>query len=335
LRVTFGADGALMSVYDKEQQREVLAAGSRANVLTLYPDSGDAWDFPLYYRDLPTRTCTLVESYVECDGPRTSVIRHYRIGASTIEQRISLTADSRRLDFATRVDWHESQQMLRTSFPLAIHSPVATCDIQFGTLQRPTHTNTSWDHARYEICAQKWLDLSQEDYGVALLNDSKYGHAVTESSIDLHLLRSPNSPDPQADQGQHEFTYALYPHSGNHRAGKVARAGYELNIPLRVLPLEQESGGRFPAQTSFLRVDAENVVIETIKKAEDDEHMIVRLYEGQGACTTTSLHFAFPVAAVHLVNLLEEPIQECCLRGQNVEMTLTPFEIQTLKIALK
>lgn len=337
LRVRFGADGAITSIYDKTWQREVLATGGRGNVLTVYHDSGDAWDIPSNYADLPHQICTLVETSAEMDGPRASVVQRYRIGGSTIEQRISLTAGSPRLDFATRVDWLESQRMLRTRFPLAIRAREATCEIQFGSLKRSTHTNTSWDHARFEVCAQKWIDLSQEDYGVALLNNGKYGHAISENTLDLNLLRSPIHPDPQADRGQHEFTYALYPHARNQPTSRVMQAAYELNVPLHVLPRpdKNEPGtGTLPSHYSFMEVDAENVIIETIKKAEDDTQMVVRLYEGLGAETMATLRFAFPFTTIQLVNVLEETLEELSPRGECVELTFRPFEIHTLKISL-
>jgi alpha-mannosidase len=238
-----------------------------------------------------------------------------------------LTAGSRRIAFVTTVDWHENHKMLRTSFPVAVTANEATCDIQFGSIKRQTNRNTSWDFAKYEICAHKWVDLSQWDYGVALLNDCKYGHKVLENVLDLNLLRSPKYPDPQADQAQHEFTYALYPHPGNHIVGKVARAGYELNVPLRPVV-----GAWQGSEASFAQIEAENVIIETIKKAEENDDIILRLYESSGAATRTLLTFNAEIAAIWQTNLLEEVEKSLEHQQKAVALTLSPFEILTLRV---
>src|SRR5262249_47999093 len=164
---------------------------------------------------------------------------------------------------------------------------------------RPTHRNTSWDMAKYEICAHKWIDISQWDYGVALLNDCKYGHKVVENVLDLNLLRSPADPDPQADRAQHEFTYALNQHSGNHIAGGCVRAGYELNVPVHYAVGKSLTGSLLSASdssagVSFAQIDAEHVIIEAIKKAEEGDDIILRLYEAAGATTSTTLTLALP-----------------------------------------
>jgi len=214
---------------------------------------------------------------------------------------------------------------------VAILATEVTCDIQFGWIKRPTHRNTSWDMARYEICAQKWIDLSQWDYGVALLNDCKYGHKVSENILDLNLLRSPSYPDPQADRAQHEFTYALYPHTGNHIVGGVVRAGYELNVPLRsVLGTPQQS--HHPSSLSLAHIEAENVIIETVKKAEKSDDIILRLYEASGATTRTTLTFDREINTVWRTNLLEEPEQSLDHQQKSVKLTLSPFEILTLRV---
>ena len=199
LRIRFASDGAIQAIFDKEHQREVLAPDAAANRLAVYqdePEEFDAWEVSITYDQRPPQYFKLEKTEARIDGPQAMVEQHYRFGQSMLQQRIVLTAGSRRIDFITTVDWQENQKMLRTSFPVAIFATEATCDIQFGSIKRPTHRNTSWDMAKYEICAQKWIDLSQWDYGVALLNDCKYGHKVLENVLDLNLLRSPNYPDP-------------------------------------------------------------------------------------------------------------------------------------------
>ncbi len=333
LRIQFTPDGAISSIFDKEHQREVLSPGTLANRLALYHDEGDAWDFPIHYDERPPHYFKLVEATARIDGPQVAVEQQYHFGQSTLRQQIVLLEGSRRIDFVTSIDWREQNKMLRTSFPVAIAASEATCDIQFGSIKRPTHRNTSWDMARYEICAHKWVDLSQSDYGVALLNDSKYGHKILENVLDLNLLRSPGYPDPQADRAYHEFTYALYPHAGNHIIGKVIQAGYELNVPLRVLAGKPNSDVIVPG-AAFAQVDAENVIIETIKKAEESDDIILRLYEATGATIRTTLTLSANLGAAWKTNLLEE-LEEKLPTGQStVELLLQPFEILTLRVQI-
>lgn len=322
LRVTFDPDGSIASIYDIENDREVLAPGARGNVLAVYRDPGDAWDFPIDYDSQTPERFRLVRTEAALDGPKAVVTQEYEYGSSRLKQQIIVTAGSRRIDFVTEVDWHERDRMLRTSFPVNVFTREATCEIQFGSVKRPTHRNTSWDMAKYEVCGQKWVDLSQRDYGVALLNDSKYGHKVLENTIDLNLLRSPGYPDPEADKGQHRFTYALYPHRGDHVEGGVVRVGYELNVPLQVTRVtgvaaaEGEGLGAGAIQSEwrpdrpFVVVDAPNVVVEAVKKAEDSDDIVIRLYECHGAGVRARVSFGFETAAVRLVNLMEEPLED-------------------------
>ena len=248
-------------------------------------------------------------------------------------QEIILTANCRRIDFNTEVDWQESNKMLRTSFPVNVYTIEATCDIQFGNIKRPTHRNTSWDMAKFEICAHKWVDLSQGDYGVALLNDCKYGYKVLKNVIDLNLLRSPGYPDPTADRGQHEFTYSLYPHGGDHISGEVIKMAYELNIPPKILAMKAHIG-KLPANKSFIKLEAENIIIETVKKAEDNDNIIIRLYEAYGAGTRTKIQLNFDVKAVQLVDIMEENARQITFDKGSIELSFSPFEIHTLKISV-
>lgn len=327
LSIQFAADGAIQSIFDKEHERDIVAIGAQANKLAVYHDDGDAWDFPISYAERTPDYFVLESTNAYTDGPQAIVEQDYTFGHSTLRQRIVLTAGSRRVDFMTMVDWREDGKMLRTSFPVSVRSSEATCDIQFGSIKRPTHTNTSWEMAKYEICAHKWIDISQWDYGVALLNDCKYGHKVTENILDLNLLRSPSYPDPQADRAQHEFTYSLYPHAGNHITGNVIHAGYELNVAPRFI-----DGVVSNACPSFVHIEAENVIIEAIKKAEVGDDIILRLYEAAGATTTTAIMFDTEIADIWQTDLLEEQSESIEIQHRSITLTLKPFEIQTLRI---
>jgi alpha-mannosidase len=334
VKIEFAADGTICSIIDKTYHREVLEPGSRANSLALYNDPGNAWDFSADYDEQIPEVFKLESTKSYLDGPCAVVEHIYTYNKSKLVQKVVLTAGSRRIDFITEVDWNESEKMLRTSFPVNVYTNEVTCNIQFGSIKRPVHQNTSWDMARYEICAHKWVDLSQGDYGVALINDSKYGHKVNENVIDLNLLRSSSFPDPEADKGHHRFTYSLYPHKGGTAQGQVDRAGYELNIPLSLIRTESGTG-ELPSNKSLINVEADNIIIEAVKQAEDSLDMIVRLYECNGSGARTRVYFGFEVESVQMVNLMEESARELAVQQNYVDLTFKPFEIQTLKIILK
>ncbi|MBN2374958.1 MAG: alpha-mannosidase [Sedimentisphaerales bacterium] len=345
LRVRFDKNGWVKSVYDKQNHREVLDRKLPGNQLNVYEDilahtsdeawgADSAWDFPVHYEEKLDGVFELESATAHLDGPRAILKQTRKYGNSKMVQEIILIAGSRRLDFVTQVDWNESCRMLRTGFALAVANEYATCDIQFGSIRRPTHRNTPWDMAKFEICAQKWIDLSQADYGVALMNDCKYGHKAKANLLDINLLRSPGFPDPKADRARHEFTYSFYPHGGNHVEGGVISAGYELNVPLRVTPVKKPAKPKLPNSMSFMTVDADNIVIETVKKAEDSNEMIVRLYESYGGSCQTHLNFAGKVKSAKLVNLLEEQPTELKVSKNKLTLNFSPFEIQTIKVSL-
>ena len=331
LRIAFNPDGSISSCFDKEHGREAIARGATGNVLAVYRDDGDAWDIPMDYRDIAPRRFLLESAETFAQGPRAGVRHTYRFGRSQLCQEVVLFSGSRRVDFITTVDWQESASMLRTSFPVDVAATEATCEIQFGSIRRPTHRNTPADAAKFEVCAHKWVDLSDRGYGVALLNDCKYGHRVHGSILDLDLLRSPAYPDPMADRGRHCFTYSLYPHAGDHVIGAVARAGYELNVPLR--PLSSTVGdGPLPQSTSWFEIQAPNIIVETVKRAEDGRGLIVRLYEAAGASTRTVLRCGLAPALAASTNLIEEDERPLEIAGSAVELAFRPFEIRTLRI---
>ncbi len=334
LVVTLSPDGGILSVYDKEAGREAITAGAVANRLHLYADDGDAWDFAIDFQQRPPDTLTLQSAEAFSDGPEAVVrcVYHTPGGKSVVRQDIVLTAGSRRLDFRTSVDWNESSRMLRAEFPVAVASNTVLCDIQFGTISRPTTSNTTWDAAVHEIAAHKWIDVSEPGggYGVALLNDCKYGHRAKDGVLSLNLLRSPHYPDPVADvPAHHEFTYALYPHPGTAVSAQIMQRGYEMNIPIRAVP-----GQASASPEPWLTIDAPNIIAETIKRSEDGQSVIVRLYESAGARATANVEFGFPVRAAALVNLMEDDPQPLSLGRQSVAVGFGPFEIHTLRVTL-
>lgn len=277
------------------------------------------------------------------DGPVRATVeveRHFL--SSRITQRISLWRASPRIDFATEIDWHEHQMLLKTAFPVAVNTARATYEIQFGSVERPTHRNTSWDLARFEVCAHRWADLSEGGYGVSLLNDSKYGHDIHDQVMRLTLLKSGVYPDPQADQGLHRFTYSLLPHLGDWRDAQTLRRAYELNVPVLAIRGQGGQGDgehattetSAPVSKSFLRTDCEHVVVETVKPAEDGDGLIVRLYEAHNQRGQGTLYFATNIRAASECNLLEEPLGEATYQENALTFQVRPFEIKTFRVHL-
>lgn len=251
-------------------------------------------------------------------------------------QRISLAHNSPRLDFDTTVEWRERHILLKVAFPLDVLAPAATYEIQWGNVQRPTHRNTSWDWARFEVPAQKWVDLSEGGYGASLLNDGKYGHDVHDNVVRLTLLRGPTSPDPTADLGHHHFVYSLLPHAGGWDENTVGQA-YALNDPLIAWPTgrARPAAGRPGRAIPFLAVDRPNVVVETVKGAEDGRGVIVRLYESQRRRGTFRLEAGLPVLAAWHTNLLEEDQEPLDVEGRTVTASIRPYQIMTMRLELE
>ncbi len=338
LRIEFDEHGEIASLYDKRAGREVVAPGQHANQLVLYEDRPlrwDAWDIDIFYTEKAYPVHDIIAWQVVESGPlRAAVELTRRCGASTIRQRICLGHDARRVDFVTSVDWHERQLLLRALFPLDLNAARATCEIQFGAVERPTHRNTSWDMARFEVCAQRWVDLSEGDYGVALLNDGKYGHSLHDNVLGLSLLKGAIFPDRAADLGRHRFTYSLLPHAGDWRAAGVVRRAYELNAPLIAAPLDGPPSSAAAGGRSFLSVDGDHVVVETIKVADDGDGLIVRLYEAHNQRGRVALRFGRPIISAEATDLLERPAGALPVAGDTVEVAVRPFEVKTLRVRL-
>lgn len=338
LRLRLGKDGLIRSLLDLEANREVIAPGKAANLFQLHPDlpnNFDAWDVELFYKERGSDLRGIDRMEITESHPlRVKVKIERSFGRSRIVQEIVLSAGSRRIDFITEVDWQEEHQMLKVAFPVDILSPRATYEIQFGHLERPTHYNTSWDMARFEVCAHKWADLSEAGYGVALLNDCKYGYDIYGNVMRLSLLRSPTAPDPKADRGRHRFTYSLLPHPGDFRAGRVIEESYQLNVPLLLNALASQAG-TLPAKASWFRVDRPGVVLECIKVSEDNDGIIVRLYESHGSRGRAVLSTTLPLKSAELTDMLENRQGDLPFAEGGVELALKPFEIVTLKFRLK
>ena len=269
---------------------------------------------------------------VESGPLRASLEIRRRILNSVYVQRISLAYNSPRLDFDTSIDWQERHILLKTAFPVQVLSPVASYEIQWGNVQRPTHRNTSWDWARFETCAHKWVDLSEGGYGVSLLNDCKYGHDIHDNVMRISLLRGTTMPDPQADLGEHRFAYSLLPHAGSWDENTIA-AAYALNDPLRVyLPETASQAAPAVKPHSLIACNAPNVVIETVKRAEDGNGLIVRLYEAQRKRGPVRLQASFPLKEAWRANLLEENEERLEVEQAEIRLQLPPYQIAPLRL---
>jgi len=330
LRVRWDDRGLLTSLWDKHAQREVLSGPG--NLWQLHDDNPkrwDAWDLDLDYLESVTDLTALAEQGIdEAGGLRGAVHFTREFGKSRFSQRMILDAESRVLRFECEVDWRESHKMLKVAFPVAVSANQATYEVQFGHLERPTHGDTGKAKAMFEVCAQRWADLGDGSYGVALLNDCKHGYDIHGSVMRLSLLRAPTHPDPTADQGWHRFTYALLPHAGDFRRAGVIEAAEDLNAPLRAVFSDLPDG----SAESLIEVDTSQVVVEAIKRAEDSDAAIVRLYEAWGRGCRARVRTTLPASRAYLCDLLERKIEEVPVRDGVVELQLTPFKILTLKL---
>jgi len=330
VRYEFDRDGHVIRAFDKTAERDVIC-GAVGNLLALYvdqPNNWDAWDVDFTYRDTPPVYATGERAAKVADGPVLQALEfELKVGKSTIRQRAVLAANSKRLDFETGVDWNECHRMLRVAFPTTIQAAEASCDIQYGFVRRPTHTNTSWDFARFEVAAHRYVDLSDADGGAALLNDCKYGYSLKDGVLDLNLLRSPTYPDDKADLGKHTFTYSFLPHEGGLNGSEVMQEAACLNRAPAVLP-----GAAKGLELPCALTGGEGVSLEVLKKAEKSDDLIIRLVETDGRNSTATLRIPANRKLVE-TNLLEWT-NGASLKPKDgtVEVKLKPFEIKTFKV---
>lgn len=325
-----GAD--IISIYDKQNKREVIKSGRRANVLQAfedYPRAFDAWEITSYYKDKMWEVND-IESIEPFDGGIYAGFKiKRRFLESVIEQKICLYDDIPRIDFDTFIDWKQDHILLKALFPVDIHADTATYDIQFGTAERPTHRNTSWDAAKFEVCAHKFADISEDDYGVSLMNDCKYGYDILGSDMRITLLKSATYPDPDADKCEHRFVYSLYPHKGNHKTGGTISEAYRLNVPMFAIKAQKHAGS-IPDEYSLVRCSAENVIIDTVKKAEDSDGIVFRMYETFNRRARVKLDFGFDISRCSLIDLSENKLREIKLDNGAAYIDVKPFEIVSI-----
>jgi alpha-mannosidase len=337
--------GCMTSLFDKRSQTEALAlaetdsggpkSSACGNLLQAFvdkPKQWDAWnidaDFERQHWDLDKADeIKLIES-----GPVRAVIRiknHFQ--NSTFVRDITMYAGVPRVDVKMQADWHEKHILLKVAFPVSAHNDKATFEIPYGSIERPTTRNTPAEQAQFEVPAQRWADISDSKHGFSLLNDSKYGYDAKGNVLRLSLLRSPEWPDPHADEGHHEFTYSLYPHGGTWREAQTVRRGYELNYKLMARQTGKHEGP-LAAEHSFLQVQPDSVVVTAVKKAEDDSSLLVRFYEWEGKAGDVTLQLPPGADTATETDLMERPSEKLSVQGDAIHVHVMPYEIKTVKV---
>ena len=333
-KLDMAADGSFTSLLDLSENRQVWKAGEAGNRLRIYEDKPiyyDNWDIDVFYTERYWDLDEPASIAVTSVGPlclQITVNRSFM--HSRMTQDIRFYAHSPRIDFNTWVDWKEHQYLLKAGFPVDVHTDEAAFDIQFGNVVRKTHTNTSWDRARFESCGHKWMDVSESGYGVSLLNDCKYGHSVREGCIELTLIKSGIEPNPDTDNEEHVFTYSLYPHQGTWREADTQKEAADLNQPLSAV------NGGIPGESyGFAGVKGDSVVLETVKRSEDGDGIILRLYESRNKRVNAKVSLSCAPVTVTECNLLEEPVDEAgglMIDQDGFSFVIKPYEIKTYKV---
>ncbi|RKY85093.1 hypothetical protein DRQ09_07750, partial [candidate division KSB1 bacterium] len=339
--------GNIEEIYDKTNKREVLTPGEEANVIQLLediPEHYDAWNIQYTGRNWELNKVKNIKLINK--GPIKTVIRVEKeflggskarrfptedFPSSFFTQDITLYSNIKRIDCKINMDWWEEHILLKVAFPVNVYSNKATYEIPFGHIERSTKRDTPWEKARFEVSAHYWADLSDESYGVSLLNNCKYGHDIKDNVIRLTLLRSPLSPDPMADRGKSSAIYSLYPHSGDWKKANTVQKGYELNYPL-LSSFITKSKGNLPLEYSFFSLEPGNLILTTIKKREDDNSFIIRLYESAGKCSKGKLKFFKEPQKVMEVDLMENPVKDIIFSGNIVEFDVGKNEIKSLRV---
>ena len=347
-KVRWNDQGHIERLFDKENNRDVFGKmpGNVFETFLDYPDECEVWDLDADYRDHPITVFQPESIKVVGGGAVCTVVRLTLAGKeSRIVQDIYFYQHLRRIDFKTVIQWHERRTLLKVGFPVNNHAAVAAYEIQFGALNRSLTSDTSWEKAKFEVPAQRWADLSDHEYGLALLNDCKYGYDAQPGRLRLTLLRSGYSPDAieplwhvqygaPTDDGEHQLTYSIYPHSGSWQQADVVRRGQELNIPLSVCKSENSKSPAksktLPGRYGFIELaKGESICIETLKKAEESDDLILRVYESRGESGEAAVQFHFPVKGVQECNLLERDARPALFKARLLRFSYSPYEIKT------
>lgn len=347
--------GCITSLIDRKANREVISEGGKANQLVIFDDKPlywQAWDVEVYHLDTRAEVAYGETEILEESEHRVSVVTEARISdQSLIKTVLSLgvafEGHPSYVECNATVDWHETMKFLKVEFPVDVRNTEASYEVQYGIVKRPTHYNTTWDMAKFEVCCHKFADLSENGYGVSILNDCKYGFATVGSLMRLSLLRSPKAPDGHADMGQHKIRWAILPHEGNLGTTTV-RAGYNFNNPVKLLTssstFDASALSSHPVQ---LKGDA-SLVLDCIKRGEDDDDVshdsniprrkgqsvIIRIYESLGGRSSGTVTTTWDVKKAFKTNILEDDGEEVDIKDGQFSITLRPFEVATYRLQL-
>jgi alpha-mannosidase len=322
--------GAVTRIYDKRHRREALAQGGRANVLQVLDDRPAQWDAWNLMPNPDTWEVTAERrtgGTADADGARLEIERTW--GASRFRQTLVLRREAPYLDIENEVDWHETRKLLKVGFEFAVSPDSATYEIPYGTIGRSGRPRTQAERAKWEVPGHRWADVSADGYGVAVLNDGKYGWDYRDGRLRLSLLKAANWPDSTADRGRHQFRFAIYPHAGDWRAAAVDRVAAEYNTPLLVTTAAAHPGplGR---RMSWAEVRPDNVQLTWLKRAEADSRLVLRLVEWYGIETDAELTLACRPTRAWRANLLEDPLTPLPIDNGRIRARLRPFEIATV-----
>lgn len=336
IKVLFDDKFRIASIYDKTEEREILPEGKVANRLVVYDDIPtyfEAWEIRKQYRLKSYEIDDVTSAEMLEDGCRVGlkVERHYM--NSVIYQTIWLYEHSKMIEFETDIDWTCQRALLKAEFPVDINTTQAICDAPYGSVERSITQNTTWEQAKFEVCAHKYADLSEGNYGVAILNDCKYGYSFSPRLMELTLLRTAKHPYPEADLCRHTMRYALYPHQNNFYHSDVVKEAYVFNNPLTTQSVEK-GDATLPKENSFISSSAENIVVDTIKQSEDGKSVIIRLYESSNTRSKGVLTFGFPIYRAVRCDMIEREESEITIEEGKLSITMKPFEIMTLKIVI-
>ncbi len=332
--VTFNEALEIVSLIEKETGKEFIQEGKKGNELVTYEDrpmNWDNWDIDVFYKKKPYFADKISEVRIIEDGKVRKTLEIVKQFAdSVVTQHIHLYHDIPRIDFETHADWKEHNVLLRVNFPVDVNTTKATYEIQFGNVERETTNNHSWDTAKFEACGHKWADLSEDNNGISLLNDCKYGYGIKDGNLSLTLIKAGTYPNEHADIGTHDFTYSIYPHAGRWQDAETIEMAYNLNVP-PVVVLQDKNAGEETVK-EFVACDAENCFIEVIKEAEDKNGTIVRMYENKNRHTKTRMILPDFVTQMYECNLLEKNEREIEVNAHAAEVILKPYEIKTYRI---
>lgn len=346
-------NGVITSLYDRKAGREVIAKGGKANQFVIFDDKPlywQAWDVEVYHLDSRKELESSQTKIVESSQYRVSVMTETKISASSwVKTTITLSAAFEKsqsfVEIAAEVEWRETMKFLKVEFPVDVRNTEASYETQFGIVRRPTHYNTSWDMAKFEVCCHKFADLSEHGYGVSILNDSKYGFATCGNLMRLSLLRAPKAPDAHADMGRHHIRWAILPHQGD-LGSTTVRTAFNFNNPMKVL---QRAGPKSPISLDLpVKLSgSDSLVLDTVKRGEDDEDVsrgefakrkgksvLLRIYDSLGGTSKGLIETTLDVVKVWKTNVLEDDLEECKMEDSKMEITLRPFEVATYRLQL-